>query len=68
VISSGGNSSNDTSSSVEQITVDVKQGETDKNASEITVERSTDKDGHKTDTVTYRVNSAEETIKSLSEK
>ncbi|MBP1756538.1 MAG: Immunoglobulin I-set domain protein, partial [Firmicutes bacterium] len=63
--SSGGNSSNAPSSSVEQITVDVKQGQTDKNVSEITVERSTDKDGQKSDTVTYNESNAEETIRNL---
>lgn len=52
-------------SAVEEINVDVKQGNTDGVISQITMQRTTDKDGKKTDTVTYQREKALETIKNL---
>ena len=49
----------------EQITVEVKQGNTDSTVSQITIDRSTDKDGKKTDQVTYQEEKAVETIEKL---
>lgn len=68
--SSGGNTTpvSSTPSGVTQITVDVKQGNTDSTVSQITVERRTGSDGKKTDTVTYQESKAEETVKKLKEE
>ncbi|MDF2544622.1 MAG: Immunoglobulin I-set domain protein, partial [Herbinix sp.] len=53
---------------VEQITIDVKQGNTDHTISKITIERVTDEKGNKSDRVTYEEEKAEETIKTLKEQ
>ena len=75
--SNGGNTDNPSSiiypspspsPAVEKITVDVKQGNTDSTVSQITIERSTGKDGKKTDTVTYQEDKTVETIKKLKEE
>jgi hypothetical protein len=46
---------------VDEITVDVKQGETDNIAARITIERTTDGNGNKSDTVTFDAEKAAET-------
>lgn len=51
----------------EQIVVDVKQGESDKTASQIVINRSTDTSGSKTDTVTYAADKARDTVSKLKE-
>ncbi len=68
--SSGGNTTpvSSTPSGVTQITVDVKQGNTDSTVAQITVERRTGSDGKKTDTVTYQESKAAETVKKLKEE
>ena len=53
---------------VEQITVDVKQGETDNTVSQISIERTTHTDGSKSDAVTYQQEKARETIEKLKEE
>lgn len=52
----------------EIITVDVKQGNTDKTVAQITIERTTEKDGKKTDKVTFGEEKAVETVKALKEE
>lgn len=73
--SSGGNNSGSGNTSqpsnpagTEKITVDVKQGNTDSTASQITIERTTKSDGQKIDTVTYEKDKAVETVKKLKEE
>ena len=51
----------------EKITVDVKQGNSDKTLSNITIERVTDQKGNKSDTVTFMEDKAEEIVKKLKE-
>ncbi|WFR59012.1 InlB B-repeat-containing protein [Anaerocolumna sp. AGMB13025] len=54
-----------TKDDTKQITVDVKQGDTDSVASKITIERTKGKDGVKSDKVTYQNDKAMETVKKL---
>ena len=49
----------------EQITVDVKQGNTNSIASQITIERTTKENGEKSDKVTYQSDKAAETVQKL---
>jgi putative cell wall-binding protein len=51
--------------SVEKITVEVKQGNTESTVSQITIERTTDANGRKSDKVTYEEQKAVETIERL---
>ena len=53
---------------VEQITVDIKQGNTDNTLSKITIERTTDELGNKSDKVTFEEDKAGETINKLKEQ
>ncbi len=63
----GGNTipTNPAPSGTTVITVDVKQGNTDNTVSQITIERKTESDGKKTDTVTYQESKATETVEKL---
>ncbi|MFA9464134.1 MAG: DUF5018 domain-containing protein, partial [Velocimicrobium sp.] len=63
--SSQGSTKTDVNTS--QITVDVKEGESDDVISQITVERATDSEGKKTDTVVYQEKEILETIEKLKE-
>lgn len=49
----------------EQITVDVKQGDSDNTISQIIIKRTTDSRGNKSDTLTYNEGQAKETIDKL---
>lgn len=64
-----GNSTNNNSgtmtSAIEQITVDVKEGNTDSIASQITIERTSKDNGEKSDKVTYQNDKAAETVQKL---
>lgn len=53
---------------VEKIIVNIKEGDSDSTISQITVERSTNDDGSKTDSVTYEEAKALESIKKLKEE
>ena len=55
----------DTGEKTEEVTVDVKMGETDENASIIPIVRTTKEDGNKTDTVVFSEEKAKETIENL---
>ncbi len=55
------------STEVEKIAVDVKLGETEDTASNITIERTTDSTGKKSDKVTYQSQKAEDTVNKLKE-
>ena len=50
---------------VEHISIDVKQGSTDNTITKITIERSTDEKGNKSDKVTYEEERAKETVENL---
>ena len=52
----------------EEITIDVKIGNTEEVASVVTVQRTLEADGRKTDTVTYQKENAKETIEKLKEE
>lgn len=62
---SGTPSTGTPSSGTEQITVDVKQGNTNSVASQITIERTTKESGEKSDKVTYQKDKAAETVQKL---
>ncbi len=66
--STPGSTSGTTAAGTETITVDVKQGNTDTTASQITIERTTKADGQKSDTVTYQKEKAVETVNKLKEQ
>ena len=55
----------DQGTKVEAITIDVKNGNTEDTVSKITIERTTDEKGTKSDTVTYQPEKAVETIEKL---
>ncbi len=68
--SAGGSTTpaNPASPGVTEITVDVKQGNSDSTISQIKIERRTGDNGEKTDTVTYQEGKAQETVKKLKEE
>lgn len=61
----GTNNSEDSTSTDEKITVDVKNGETDNTVSKIIIERTTDSTGQKKDTISYGTDKARETVQEL---
>ncbi len=70
--SSGGSSEDTTPTSktpiIEELTVDVKEGNTDSTVSRITIQRTTSEDNRITDRVTYSSEKVSETVKKLKEE